>query len=492
MGRGAIVGGGSDGRYQVLLDVGEARRQQWLAAFDAAIANLDKAIEERVDLLEQLEAVVVVAQAAYEDAAQAYAAARQLGQEATGQLQITQAVFEHAAQRVALTIAERNANRSQLESIRWLRGEQIKRRQRIASAQTSRTVEAWCADLTEDASGLVATVEVPGEPAEILIAPGGRPPQADDGRLLARGVMSPEEAYFNAAILPGWQRHMPMYRLGTITSLSTDSNRANVTLLPVSSSARGLAINPQPFLTNVRVQYMSCDAAAFEIGDEVLVRFDDQSWDHPTVVGFRREPRPCGRFRMLQAYYVSAEAYWTATEEDLQKAFFRPAEEMRVEMRLAGGPWIEAPMTFDHPDGTFREWRVVDWASYGMPADPGTGAMVRPWLEIRRGAWTIDSTGRTFYGRMTYRPAWYYAPGVFPLRVEAPGIEEVRVWAGDRRVMHLGYWRTQAWVNDGSSSSLLAQRPIRVGGVEIEANVPAGWYPPEGYIDGWGPNGPAN
>ena len=46
----------------------------------------------------------------------------------------------------------------------------------LLSAEVSETRQAWCADLTETATGTVATLEVPGESALILIQPGAPEP----------------------------------------------------------------------------------------------------------------------------------------------------------------------------------------------------------------------------------------------------------------------------------------------------------------------------
>ena len=79
----------------------------------------------------------------------------------------------------------------------------------LLSAEVSETRQAWCADLTETATGTVATLEVPGESALILIQPGAPEPTSTHGELVAREVQTPEQVFWNAAVLPGWQSSAP-------------------------------------------------------------------------------------------------------------------------------------------------------------------------------------------------------------------------------------------------------------------------------------------
>jgi len=47
-------------------------------------------------------------------------------------------------------------------------------------------------------------------------------------------------------------------------------------------------------LSDVPVVYMTCHANAFLVGDEVIVKFENQNWSTPKVVGFASNPRGCG------------------------------------------------------------------------------------------------------------------------------------------------------------------------------------------------------
>jgi hypothetical protein len=92
---------------------------------------------------------------------------------------------------------------------------------------------------------------------------------------------------------PGWQKWKPTFRVGEVTSLDTDADTANVTLDDALSFDQGFDVNQEATLEDVPVEYMTCNAAAFEIGDRVVVAFTGQDWGSPKIVGFESNPRQC-------------------------------------------------------------------------------------------------------------------------------------------------------------------------------------------------------
>lgn len=172
------------------------------------------------------------------------------------------------------------------------------------------TISAWCADLTADLSGIVGTVEIPGELTYIQIQPGyggnATYDQARDGRLLPMVSQGPAQAFYNRAVLPGWQKWMPLSRYGTITSISGDT--ANVTLEELPSSQQSLIVNQTAILSSVNIDYMDCDGGAFGVGDEVLIVFTGQDWAAPRIVGFKDNPKPCNTYVVIR--YRSFTGSW--------------------------------------------------------------------------------------------------------------------------------------------------------------------------------------
>jgi len=156
----------------------------------------------------------------------------------------------------------------------------------------------WCVDYSPDAAlgTEVATIEIPGEPDAVVIAPGTRAPTNDDGELRARGLLDPNQAYLNAALLPGWQRWKPTYRKATVTGINYDLGTMTVALDNARSSAQRLPVNFDATLSGVPVEYGACGVGAFELGDRVVVQLESQDWANPKVIGFVSNPKKCSFF----------------------------------------------------------------------------------------------------------------------------------------------------------------------------------------------------
>jgi hypothetical protein len=224
--------------------------------------------------------------------------------------------------------------------IAMIQGRQLearKRQQMLQSVPADPVQQAWCADFTEDLTGEVATVEVPAEGvvgqfltwrrAQIRPGHGGGASYnaTRDGQMFHREGQTGYQAYFNAAILPGVQRWRPQYRIGTITAIDREADTCTLTIQGESSSAQSLILDPpdlQYTKTGVPIEYMDCDALAFEEGDRVLVEFAGRSWDAPKVVGFESSPRQCllnGIICTYQGdlYLLRYEGQWVARKVPL-------------------------------------------------------------------------------------------------------------------------------------------------------------------------------
>lgn len=183
-------------------------------------------------------------------------------------------------------------------------------------------MHVWCANYREDLSGEVSTMEVPGwwrdtpvlrttkihqgKPDEFTIdyyerswnlAPDGSGFPEHGERVLAEGMTDAQIAY-NLAMEPGHHKWMPCWRYGV---LLTDGNNNVCNLLLNEHVARSLPededdamdIDQGRTLMGVPILYPPCNGAVFKTGDEVLVRFVDQDFHQPTVIGFRRNPKKC-------------------------------------------------------------------------------------------------------------------------------------------------------------------------------------------------------
>lgn len=292
MGQGTITGGGEDGSYTLALDYGRTRRDGLKAQYEARIAKLQEKLPELEAKRGSADAEIATARALEDSAIRLYIEAVRVEAPPA----IIDPLFKNvndARRRVLFAESAKLSIETPIEGVKAeIKGLQLQI-DGLLSGEISETQQAWCVDLTEDGAGPVGTIEVPGEPATVLICPGCRGPQQSDGYLLARQVMTPSQVFFNAAILPGWQKFKPTYRIGTITAVDMTADKASVNLEAATSSAQGLDVNQTTTLTNIPVVYMTCNAGAFDVGDRVVVEFVGQVWDGARVIGFASNPKSC-------------------------------------------------------------------------------------------------------------------------------------------------------------------------------------------------------
>lgn len=302
MGRARITGGGTDGLYTIRIERDLARAKRTIDALTIEqgriAAKITAALEVRAGAADALLLAAGAATAAWGDAAAAgpddYQQALRRASEA-----------ELAAQKAAgvLQIADLDVSRLRLRD-QQIRADII----RLQAVPEFIDTAAWCADLTEDLppDALVGLL-IPGderhtEPPIIRPAFTDRAAYvaARDGILAPVVPGAPASYARNTVLLPGRQRWLPRHRIGTIVAVSGDS--CVVTLADQRSSRQQLPTVPleggplegDPVtLHDVPIEYMSCNGAAFVIGDRVMVAFAAQDFNSPKVVGFYSNPRPC-------------------------------------------------------------------------------------------------------------------------------------------------------------------------------------------------------
>ena len=158
--------------------------------------------------------------------------------------------------------------------------------------------QAWCADLTTGLTGGVGTI-APGTDRRngLNIQPGydGNAVynSARDGIAVPFLTMNVADAMRNLAAMPAIQKWRPTYRYGTISDLDPTANTCTVTLDCLTSRIQGLDINQASVLTDVPINYMTCNAAAFDNGANVIVKFEGFDQSSPKVIGFQSNPRSC-------------------------------------------------------------------------------------------------------------------------------------------------------------------------------------------------------
>ena len=311
MGKSRILSGGSDGLYTVERVYDRTFYEQEKADLEAEIANIDARLAQANDQLDAIEAQATEADQALKEAQDLYVEAVRNRNEnpdaewidpSTGETVDDPSVFymdqlERTMESVAEVYTARAGLKNDIALMEAAKLSAEKRIEQMDAVADPAPESAWCADLVENASGEVATIEIPGEPQKLLVAPqhasGAGEPVG--GTLMPREWMTGPQAFFNAAILPGWQRWKPTYRVGVIQGLDYDNDTCSVRIEGALSTAQDLYINSleHAMIEDVPVQYMDCNSSAFEDGDRVVVRLSGMSWGSALVVGFASSPKDC-------------------------------------------------------------------------------------------------------------------------------------------------------------------------------------------------------
>lgn len=293
MGKARILSAQGDGLYSIEILEDRTRAESLKQRALQRIAEIDDELAALESEWEQARLAVDAAAAAQDQAIEQHQAEILATGESSVDLQTyAQAVLEAAAARDAIRTRIAGLNLERLSRQGWV--------DRVDALPPLRTQQAWCADYTEDLSGEVATAEVPGEIGTVIIKPGFEDAAAwnpsADGAIQPALAGTPASVFYNLAMMPGWQKWRPTFRIATISNINEDL--CDIALDPATSSQQGLNVNAQGSYSGVPIYYMDCNGAAFESGDRVLVAFSGNT-DQPMVVGFEREPKECGFWRQF-------------------------------------------------------------------------------------------------------------------------------------------------------------------------------------------------
>jgi len=287
MGRGRIISGENKGLYQVELVRDTARIEQKMIVLTKLIAefttNILLNLEPAMYLAEiEKNTALTVLNATIADYAAGLATKEQVDA-ATKEYNGKLFLYQKAVRLLQLKQIEKAGLQKQLDAIGF-------------NAENP-VVTAWCADLTEDLTGEVGTIEILGERGSVEIQPGYGANAAynrtRDGILQPAQAGAPANVFNNLAMLPGWQKFRPTYRTGRIISLNEDHTACAISLDQAKSSQQDLNVNQSSRLFNVPFSYMECNGLIFEINDKVVVKFGNQNWGNPVIIGFKDNPKGC-------------------------------------------------------------------------------------------------------------------------------------------------------------------------------------------------------
>lgn len=235
----------------------------------------------------------------------------------------------------------------------------------------------WCVDVTEDMTGTVGTIEVPGERGTFVnIHSDNVHTPARDGKLQKAGAGKTAAVIWNLAMLPGWQKYKPTYRYGTITSLTISESEGgtdycDVTLEASVSTQQSLDVNQTTTLSNVPIEYMDCNGAGFKIGDVVVVQFTNQDWNSPKVIGYKTKPKYCHHIALISVFLRRLTKLTSSPDNDFVTTFL--PKKAVVAWDAKNNEVIKASVDYDDED--FQKWyqmRDIISSSSHIPTICGT------------------------------------------------------------------------------------------------------------------------
>lgn len=293
MGKATIVSGGA-GLYTISYVLERHRITERLGKIIARMTALDNTeIPAAQSLATEKQIALNTAIAAQDAAIAQYLIDLKIDPLNAAQAKVIEAVW-------ARDVASRALAVKKLER-ETLRREQV----RLQAAPQDETRQAWCADYTQTLTGTVGTCEVPGERkgGQIIIRPAndvatGAAWAATDGEMQPSQASTPEGVFVNLALLPGWQKWDPTYRVGTLSGFNAQNGNLCIVQLDDATSSqrpegKTMHVCETLELVDVPIEYMGCHEQAFEAGDRVLVKFTGQDRTQPKVVGFESHPKSC-------------------------------------------------------------------------------------------------------------------------------------------------------------------------------------------------------
>ncbi len=393
MGKGTIVSGGAEGLYSVTLNLARERIQARIALAQAAITNLETLIAEADAGIATIDSAILALRAQIslleEDPV------------------TNKAAIETALNSLQAKLTERAAAGTSRGILVLQKAGQEKRIQTLQALPADPTVDAWCCDLTENLTGEVGTIEVPGERGTVLIRPGYNGGavynHTRDGQLFHPAACTAAGAFFNFAVLPGWQKWKPTYRTGEITALAGDT--CSVDLHTAYSSAQSLGVNQAGSLTNVPIEYMDCNGAAFAVGDSVVIEFTGHDFSAPKVIGFTEYPKGCGEYVVFTIGGCGTKSVVVVWDPRLNTPLFTARDQADVDYQL----WATGKTDRSNPMVTTFTYEGRDSAS-DYAWDPDDEGLPYGTYDFE---FPTDYPG--FTGTDTYHIVLSYTPGGFML-----------------------------------------------------------------------------
>lgn len=124
----------------------------------------------------------------------------------------------------------------------------------------------------------------PGHSNNALYLPGTH------GKNTPTAFLTPEAAFYNAALFPAWQKWKPTYRVADITSIYGDLCSVAIYDPRTDEQQGDIDVDYDITYINVPFNVKSYAADRFAEGDRVIIRFVDQNYESPEVFGYYENP----------------------------------------------------------------------------------------------------------------------------------------------------------------------------------------------------------
>jgi len=187
-------------------------------------------------------------------------------------------------------------------------------------AEIEQTESLWCRDLRDDdndppatghytkiAAGELVSVSYQGRqydgPGNILDVIPDADTDSGAGHYFGPRELLSTELYVAMAMLPGAETWNPTVRYATIIDIDYGADTCSIAFDPLErksdvwrADASSIDTKKNFKATAVPIVYMDCNSWAFQVGDHVVVSFDEgstQPWLNPTVIGFVDHPKIC-------------------------------------------------------------------------------------------------------------------------------------------------------------------------------------------------------
>lgn len=105
-----------------------------------------------------------------------------------------------------------------------------------------------------------------------------------------------------------WQKECPLYTFGIVTEIVDKDT------LKVAAQMPHMKKYQWPTLT-CRTDYMTCNTAAFSVGDIAVVKFEESDINKPVCVGFWKDPQDCLKPFLLNITRLSDSAVLTGDDD---------------------------------------------------------------------------------------------------------------------------------------------------------------------------------